>query len=290
MLRQSIFEILNGADNPFPRGILRSVQATTQKNIWDSLAKRWDRIAPPLRPCNQDLDFMRQGLQSVTGPCLLLGVTPELCCLSDNLIAVDDNASMIKSVWPGNHNGRNVGQSDWLQLPFKANTFDAVMGDGSLTVMHYPLSHELLFRQLKRVLKNKGKLILRVVTTPEDGETCAAVCREAREGKIRNIHVFKWRLIMALVSESGNPNVNVRDIYETFDRLYPDREELAQLTLWNLQDIADFEDYRDSSSIYCFPRLSDVRLTYRPYFQEIKLLNGTYELAERCHVLILESS
>jgi ubiquinone/menaquinone biosynthesis C-methylase UbiE len=266
------------------------MQTPTAKNIWDDLSKRWNKLTSPLRPSDQDVDLMKQGLQSITGPCLLLGVTPELCGLSDNLIAVDNNELMIKAVWPGNHEGRKVMQGDWLQLPFKANTFDAVIGDGSLVLLDYPLSYELLFGQLKRVLKNGGKLVLRVFATPEEGEMCSAVCREALEGKIRNIHVFKWRLIMALVSESGNPNVKVRDIYETFDRFYPDREELAKLTLWNFQDIADFEDYRNSSSIYCFPRLSDVRLKYQPYFKEIGLLNGTYELSERCPVLILESS
>ncbi len=218
---------------------------------------------------------MKQGLKPVVGQCLLLGVTPEFYSLSDDLIAIDNNASMIKAVWPGNNNGKNVVQGDWVHLPFRAGAFDAVIGDGSLT--------------LKRVLKNPGKLLLRLFATPEEGETCSAVCREALEGKIGNFHAFKWRLAMALVAESGDPNVRVKDIYKTFNRFYPDKEKLAKQTSWKPQDIADIEDYKESSSIYSFPQLSHVRLTFQPYFKEIGILNGTYELAERCPVLILES-
>jgi SAM-dependent methyltransferase len=266
------------------------MQTIAQKNIWDDLARRWNKLTPPLRPCDQDLDFMKQSLQSVVGQCLLLGVTPELCCLSDKLVAIDNNESMIRAVWQGNHNGQRVIKGDWLQLPFEENTFDAVIGDGSLTLLEYPLSYELLFKQVKKVLKKGGKLLLRIFATPDKGETCSAVCREALEGKIRNIHVFKWRLAMALVSESGNPNVKVRDIYIAFNRFFPDKEHLAKQTSWDPQNIADFEDYRDSSSIYSFPRLSDVRLKYQQHFREIGLRNGTYELAQRCPVLTLEAS
>jgi ubiquinone/menaquinone biosynthesis C-methylase UbiE len=266
------------------------MQATTQKNIWNDLAKRWMRLTSPLRPCDQDLDLMKQGLKPVVGQCLLLGVTPEFYSLSGNLIAIDNNASMIKAVWPGNNNGKNVVQGDWVHLPFRAGAFDAVIGDGSLTLMHYPLSYELLFSDLKRVLKNPGKLLLRLFATPEEGETCSEVCREALEGKIGNFHAFKWRLAMALVAESGDPNVRVKDIYKTFNRFYTDKEKLAKQTSWKPQDIADIEDYKESSSLYSFPRLSHVRPTFQPYFKEIGILNGTYELAERCPVLILESS
>lgn len=233
---------------------------------------------------------MEQGLRSIAGPCLLLGVTPEYYGLSDNLIAVDNNESIIKGVWPGNRNGRHAVQGDWLQLPFKANTFDAVMGDGSLSVMHYPLSYELLFSQLKRVLKQGGTLLLRLYVTPDEGEVCSAVCREALEGRISSFHAFKWRLAMALVSESGKPNIGVRDIYNTFNHLYPDRAILSERTSWDLQDIATIEVYRESPVMYSFPQLSYVRIALQPYFREIGLLNGTYELAERCPLLILESS
>ena len=265
------------------------MQTPTPKNVWDNHARQWNRLTSPLRPCDQDLDLMKQGIKPIVGRCLLLGVTPEFCCLSDNLIAIDHNASMIRAVWPGNNNRRNIVQGDWLHLPFRPGAFDAVIGDGCLTLMHYPLSYELLFSELRRVLKNPGKLLLRLFATPDEGEVCSAVYREALEKRIGSFHAFKWRLAMALVAESGKPNVRVRDIYETFNQFCPDRERLAKQASWDPQDIATIEAYRDSSAIYSFPQLSYVRLAFQPYFKETGILNGTYELAERCPVLFLES-
>lgn len=262
------------------------MQNINKKDHWDDHAKQWNRLASPLRPCSEDLQLIRQALGPDAGLCLMLGVTPEFCSLSTHLVAIDHNETMIRTVWPGNHNGRFALQGDWLHLPFRTGVFDAVSGDGCLTLLSYPLSYELLCRELKRVLKPKGKAVFRAFTAPEDNESCADVRRAALEGRINGFHAFKWRMAMAMTAESGQPNVSVAAIYETFNRMVPDRERIAA---WDLQDIATIEAYRGSSATYSFPKLSELRRIFNHGFKETGLMHGSYELSELCPILVLES-
>ena len=252
------------------------------------MANQWNRLGPPLRPCHEDVENFRQLLGAPEGLHLLLGITPELSDLAPHLIAVDNSAGMIGAVWPGNTTGHKAIQADWLDMPFADNTFDAVIADGSLTLLDYPLQYQQLFSQLKRVIRPGGKLVIRIFASPDSGETCAAVCRDAMAGQIAGFHAFKWRLSMALAAESQNPNLFVADTREIFNRLLPDREQLSRTTGWNPEDIATIDFYHESPARYSYPTLPQLRRVLPQEFRETGLLRGSYELAERCPILALE--
>ena len=268
---------------------MMTIQKTPQqKDYWSDLASQWNRLASPLRPCCEDVEIIRQFLGHDSGLCLLLGVTPELASLPIRLVAMDNSAAMIGALWPGNQAGRNVVQGDWLDMPFVANSFDNIIGDGSLTLLSYPLQYERLFAQLSRTLKPDGKILIRFFVSPEQGETCADVCHEAISGRIGSFHAFKWRLSMAVGTETKSPDISVADTYAAFNHLLPDRQQLASATGWSHEDIATIELYCGSPARYSYPTLSQLRRVFPPYLKETRLMQGSYELAERCPMLVLE--
>lgn len=221
---------------------------------------------------------------------LLLGVTPELTSLPGRMVAVDLNAAMINAIWSGNSPGHNVVQGDWLHLPFAAYTFNAAIGDGCLSLLSFPSQYEQLFGELRKVLKPGGKVLFRMFASPDEAESVTDVRDAALGGRIGSFHAFKWRLAMAMAAEAGNPNVDVIAIHKTFNRLLPDRQRLALASGWSAEDIATIDVYRGSVAVYSFPTLAQLRLTIPQGFRETGVEQGSYELAERCPTLMLEST
>ena len=260
---------------------------STGNHHWKSFADHWNRLGPPLRPGSEDVAIFRHLLGPAEGMNLLLGVTPELSDFAQ-LIAVDNSAGMLAAVWPGNRPGRHAVQADWLDMPFANDMFDTIMADGSFTTLDYPLQYDQLFAQLQRVLKPGGRLVVRLFANSEVGESCAAVCHDAMAGRISGFHAFKWRLSMAVTTETGNPNLRVADTFDVFSRLLPDREQLAQASGWSMEDIATMDFYRNAAARYSYPALSRFRQIIPPGFRETGLAHGSYELAERCPILSLE--
>ena len=265
------------------------MSSAPENEHWQNFAKQWNRLASPLRPCAEDVKNFRQAIGGNPGRCLLLGVTPELSELSPTLTAIDNSAAMIGALWNSKQANKLAIQGDWLDLPFEKGSFDTVVGDGCLTLLSHPMQYERFFGQLHRILTPGGKIALRLFVSPEQSESREFVCREALDGKIKGFHAFKWRLSMAIASEAPDHNLSVAETCATFDRLIPDRNQLAAATGWSAEDIETIEAYRGSEALYSYPTLSQVRKTLHPSLHEIGLIQGSYELAERCPILILES-
>ncbi|MEO8331088.1 MAG: class I SAM-dependent methyltransferase [Gallionella sp.] len=263
--------------------------SSLQNKHWQDFARQWNRIGSPLRPCAADVENFRQATGSDPGRCLLLGVTPELADLSPTLTAIDNSAAMIGALWTIQNAGKLAIQGDWLALPFAQGSFDTIIGDGCLTLLSHPPQYERFFEQLSRAIQPGGRILLRLFVSPAQGESRELVCREALSGKMKGFHAFKWRLSMAIASESADHDMKVAETCATFDRLIPDRKLLASATGWSVEDIDTIDFYRGSEARYSYPTLSQVRKTLHPSLKETGLIQGAYELAERCPILILES-
>lgn len=264
------------------------MRAAPRKSHWDDHARQWSRIASPLRPHADDIDNLRRALPNTADRYLLLGVTPEYSTMFEHIVAIDNSAAMIGALWPQNSRGNIVIQADWLHLPLREGSCDACMGDGSLIFFPCPSQYGLFFDQVRRVLRPSGRFALRVFVRPDAGETCEAVCAQALRAGISSFHAFKWRLAMAIAAESNDSNVRVGEIRKVFMRLFPDREQLAAASGWNVEQIATIDAYKESAASYSFPMLSELRGSVPAGFKEIKLKYGSYELAERCPMLVLE--
>jgi len=252
---------------------------------WQSMAKGWHRLGPPLRPCPEDVEHFHRALGNTPGACLLLGVTPELAGLSARLTALDNSADMIRALWPQD---RRAVRGDWLDMPFEDASFDHVIGDGCPVLLGHPLQHERLFAEAARVLRPGGRLLLRVFVGAEQPETSEQVCSLALAGGIRGFHAFKWRLSMALAAQARDHTFHIADTLHTFDRLLPDRARLAAITGWPMRDIETIDFYRGSSARYSYPPLSALRSIVPLELHEVEVRHGSYELAERCPILVWE--
>lgn len=254
------------------------------RDHWDNHARQWSIIGSPLRPCAEDIHNIKSAIKGTEG--LILGATPELASLTGSTTSVDHNSKMIEKLDTGKS---KLIFGEWLDLPFEENKFDYAAGDGSLTMLSYPLEYDQLCKQLQKVLKPNARIGLRLFCTPEKGEDIKDVLADAYAGNIGSFHAFKWRFVMAIVAANKTPNINVSQVYDKFADMVIDRNELAKSASWPLEDINTIDVYKNSSVIYSFPTLNETSRLMEKYFKKISVAYGTYELAERCPVASFET-
>jgi hypothetical protein len=205
-----------------------------------------------------------------------------------NMVAMDNSMAMIRALWNPSLPGQYAVQGDWLAMPFAKRSVHVAMGDGSLTLLSYPAQYITLFEGLARILRTGSKVVIRLFVNPGQAESCDDVCQAALAGTIKSFHAFKWRLSMAIAAQSPDYNLNVSQTHAAFNRLLPNRERLAAITGWSMQTIETIDLYQGSPARYSYPKLSQVRQILPLGFKEVGLQYGSYELAERCPILILE--
>jgi SAM-dependent methyltransferase len=258
---------------------------------WKQIHRYWSRIPAPLRPNAEVAAAFKDGVAGRNARVLLLGVTPELADLGHDTIAVDVNPNMIEHIWPGDTAHRRAIEGNWLHLPLGDESRTAVIGDGCLTVMEYPAPYQALFAELRRVLEPDGRAILRTFCAPSGPEALETVRAECMDGNVGSIHSLKFRVAMAMVCEQDQPNLPVRTLWEKLNDLFPDRHDLARATGWPEEDIATIDTYRESDVVYSFPTTELIAETARHYFDAVSFLpSGTYEIADRCPLVVLDKA
>lgn len=216
---------------------------------------------------------------------LLLGVTPELSVLGEELIAVDNSRRMIERVWPGDDERRRAIVADWTALPFDDDTFDAVMGDGAINSA--PEAAEQVARELRRVLRPGGRAVFRMFCSPDKAEDLLAIAADVDPAWAANLHSLKWRIAMSLAASTENGIIPVQTILRTFNEMFPDRAELAARTGWSLEEIATLDAYSGADHNMRFPTLAGILALAAPYLKHVSLLPGAdYPLAERCPTIV----
>ena len=92
---------------------------------------------------------------------------------------------------------------------------------------------------------------------------------------------------MSIAAAMPGSVIPVRAILDAFNRMFPDRAELAADTGWSPDDIATLDAYSGADYSLGFPTVSRVRELARPFFaQEAVLANAGYPLAERCPTFV----
>jgi SAM-dependent methyltransferase len=265
----------------------RSAEVTASH--WAVYHRHWQRLEAPLRPNSEIVAGYRAVVGARTERVLLQGVTPELADVGASLVAVDRNPGMVATIWPGDSARRRSVVGTWFDLPFRARSFGAAIGDGGLSILPFPESQARIFEELARVLGPGARVAMRVYRRPEPRESAASLCADALAGRAGRFQAFKLRLAMAITPDDHGPNLPVRRIREVFDGEFPDRDLLAKRTGWSPQDIATIDLYENSPEIYCFATERELASVVPPAFAPIRFVPvGTYELAERCPLLVTE--
>jgi hypothetical protein len=256
---------------------------------WAEHTAAWARIGPPLRPDADVVAAMAHLLADHRGPTALLGVTQELADIADDVTAVDHDPGVVANVWPGDTADRRAVVEDWRRLSGLGRRFVAAVGDGSINSMDHPGGQQALHEQLERCFPaGGGRLVVRVFATPERPESLDDVRREALAGRIATFHACKWRIAMAVVAAQGDPDVGVEAIVDAFDDLFADRGALAEATGWAPEAIATIDVYRGSAEVYSFPTERPVLAAVPAGWSARFVAAGSYELAERCPLLVAD--
>ena len=258
---------------------------------WKDYYRAWPQLTPPLRPHPQVVAAVAAAIGEAPGRTLLLGVTPELADIASDLVAVDRNHPLVSHVWPGDTKARRAIVGDWLNGNFVPGSFAACVGDGSLSVVEFPRGAVLLCERIHEALRSGGRFAGRFYAAPDNGEPVAAVKAAADGGSIRNFHAFKLRLAMAIAAEAGRVHVGVNEIFAAFQTMFRDRDELVRRTGWDRGHIDTIDYYESSVVAYSFPTRRQLLSIIPPGFTNIRLVEtGTYELAERSPLLVMEKA
>ena len=251
---------------------------------WRNFPGVYNRLAPPLRPAPSDVERMRAAIAPHDDQTLLLGVTPGIASLGQNLIAVEGSRAMIDRLWPGDQSDRRALVGDWTALPFEAGGFGAVIGDGALNSVANGL--DSLIDEIARVLRGGGIAAQRIFASPEDREPLEAVRGDALNGRIGNVHALKWRIAMA-IADAPDYLVAVADILDAFNAMFPDRAELASVTGWDRSAIDTLDAYVGAWHSLCFPTRAAVRELGTGRFATCRFVESEgYPLAERCPLVV----
>lgn len=265
---------------------------------WAAHAISWARIASPLRPCPEDLQRLKNawvtslpaGIPGRRIDVLVLGVTPELAVFpwadQISLRAIDSSKEMIGSVWPGDGPDRKAVLGKWERMPFADASFDLIVCDAGLAPLVGMASVTALGRELRRLLRSDGRVVMRHFARPARPDSAQSIVGATEAGEIRNFHLLKLRLLMAL--ESGIPALGVRlgDAWDCFERLFPDRASLATRLGCDLQTVAMIDAYRGRDARYSFLSLGEVAQAFGA-FRLAPGPAGHYPLAECCPVFSL---
>ncbi|MBA1143263.1 class I SAM-dependent methyltransferase [Mesorhizobium neociceri] len=259
-------------------------------NHWDNYHRHWRLLDAPLRPTPETIDIFERELSLANADVLLMGVTPELAVLGRSMLAVDQSAAMISGVWAGDNASRRAMAGNWLDLPVASASTEAVIGDGCLSAVASKAARDRLHSEIARVLNSGGRAAIRVFAAPETTEDLADIEAQVLAGAIENFHVLKWRIAMASTTRSPDFAIKVRAIRDAFDGLFPDREALATRTGWSMASINTIDVYAGSDISYSFAPLAVLVDEASGWFGEVRVVpSGTYPLAERCPLLVLES-
>jgi SAM-dependent methyltransferase len=274
--------------------------ALNECSHWTKHAQQWSYIKSPLRPCAEDVALFNDVFNShfdsyehnQEKTILLFGVTQELALHAWTtplyLIGIDNNLAMIKNVWPSQTTTRQVLCGDWLNLPFRKASIDIVMGDGGLTLLSFPRTYKTLAAEIKRVLKPDGLFCIRLFVRPQKTEQLQEVFTALRNKHIRNFHIFKWRLAMALQGENSTTGVCISSVWEALHREFNDASQISTITGWPIEEINTIKVYKGSDAVYSFPSGSEVIDALANEFCFMGQKQGTYELSERCPIMVFK--
>ncbi len=256
------------------------------KDHWKDYQARWHLLEAPLRPNQEVVDAITLAVGGETSNVLLLGVTPELVEAFEHLTAVDKSEEMIGALWQPSKSTQTVREANWLNMNDAFGPYSAVVGDGCINALQSADEIERLMRVLKARLLDGGRFVCRVFERPDEPITDEDLLLSIDSAAHGNFHAFKWQIAMSLAEQSG-ASVRAVDILASFNRLFPDRDRIAEKTGWSLEVINTIDVYEQSSMSLCFPNRQEFEQHFALGFDEFEwLASGTYDLAERCPIVL----
>jgi SAM-dependent methyltransferase len=260
---------------------------------WNKTHLKAMPVRPPFGPSEDDAAFMLEmtapSLSAAREPAVLvLGVTPRVVHLDwpdgANIAAVDSSPGMVAAFAPHPALPSKAICAPWQEMPLDGGAFNAVVGDGSFNSLPRLRDYKPAFKEVARILKPEGVLVLRFFVRPEPQEAPEQLVALARAGAFPSTAAFRLRFAMALTEADGS--VGLSSLWDAFQRLAPDRDQLAQETGWPRGDIDRVDVDQDSRVRFTFPTLSQLASLAEPEFAVQHIERGTYTQAEHCPTVL----
>ena len=220
----------------------------------------------------------------------MLGVTSELALFPwsarVSLRAIDSSEEMIRSVWPGDGPDRQAVLGEWEQMPFADASFDLIVCDTGLPLLVEVARLTAVGGELRRLLRCDGRVVMRHFTRTAHTDTEPSLVAATEAGEMHNFHGLKLRLLLALDGQSRGQGVRLEDVWDCFERIFPDREALARRLGCERQTVDLIDAYRGRDGRYTFRSLAELAQG----FDSFRLTEGPaghYPFAEVCPVFSL---
>lgn len=260
------------------------------KDHWRDIQNVWHLLEAPLRPNQEVVDAIVAAVGERLSSVLLLGVTPELASAFEHLTAVDKSPEMIGALWHPHTSTQIVRQANWLHMDDAFGSYSAAVGDCSINVLQSLEEMDTLMRIVNERLVDGGVYASRVFERPDEPITDEDLRTIIAAGAHGNFHAFKWQIAMGLAQEQGAA-VRAADILAKFNRLFPDRDTIAKQTGWPLEVINTIDVYEQSGMSLVFPNRQEFDRYISPHFDDVQWSScGTYDLAERCPIVVARNS
>jgi SAM-dependent methyltransferase len=256
---------------------------------WERLAQRW-RIVEPLAPGAEDQAwFERQATGRTGARVLLLGVTGRIAAMrwpaSTTLVAADWSPGMMRHLPPGL---ALPLCADWRELPVRESSFDLAIGDGCYSALAGLDDMAVFNAELARILRAGGTVLMRCFCRPARPIDLGALFQDLRQGRFRNLDLFRWLLAMA-VHGASKRGVVLGDAWEAWARHVPDARALRARMGWTEDGLENLERWAGSAFRYSFPTLEELRGLAAPAFDVVACDTPGYEWGELFPRLVLRA-
>jgi SAM-dependent methyltransferase len=265
--------------------------ASDAEKHFQRLATQWDKIGLPMRPLSPVASVLKSLMPENTKQALLLGVTPEFAALAEDTTALDHSAGMIAQIWPGDGPNTRAVQGSWLNMPFEDDSFDVVIGDGSLTLLPFPEKVENVLSEIARVLRPDARAVLRCFVALDNALTDDELRSYATSLKNKSIDALRFRFAINAVHAANSPNITAAQAWRDFAELYPDPEPMLSENGWNVADFARFQMYKDNSMSMNFPNRAQLSNLCARHFSAVSFHDsGDYPMAELCPIVVMTNA
>lgn len=207
----------------------------------------WSLTGEPIRPSNDELHHFRRRLAERSAPkILILGLTPELVDLALDLMPTRTSVMEIRQV--AVEALRHLRGRDWSSVEFLLDdwrhqhqglreSFDAVLGHGSLVLLAFPQDWLTTLKNVHDFLVPGGLLILRTFHMPSGGHpfevNYARLLREFEAAILGAPDESRLRQLVQTISEIRCTAI----LAATRDCGSVDHETLARVNDWIRQDL-----------------------------------------------------
>ena len=258
------------------------------KDHWKEYQHRWHLLEAPLRPNSEVVEAIVAVVGERLSNVLLLGVTPELVDAFPNLTAVDKSEEMIAALWQSQKITQNVRHANWLDMDAAFGEYSAIVGDCSINVLQSYSQIETLLAIVNERLADGGVFACRVFERPAEPITEENLRCVIDNGTHGNFHAFKWQIAMSLAEESSGA-VQAVEILDRFNRLFPQRVELARRTGWDIDVVNTIDVYKNSGIALLFPNRKEFDSLFMRSFGKFEWRScGSYDLAQRCPIFVAD--